>query len=55
MLDEFIRLKSNYIVWDRYKNLVFLAQTPGVLQITKDNYPDIEFHFTSEFKKAKTV
>lgn len=53
MLDEFIRLKSNYIVWDKHKNLVFLAQTPGVLQITKDNYPDIEFHFTSEFKKAK--
>ena len=49
MLDEFIRLKSNYIVWDKDKNLVFLAQTPGILQITKDNYPDIDFHFTSEF------
>ncbi|MBL4709156.1 MAG: peptide chain release factor 3 [Flavobacteriales bacterium] len=50
MLEEFKRLKSNYIVWDKDKNLVFLAQTSGILQITKQNYPDIEFHFTSEFK-----
>ncbi len=50
MLDEFVRLKSNYIVYDKDQHLVFLAQTPGILQITKDNYPDIDFHFTSEFK-----
>ncbi len=55
MLDEFIRLKSNYIVWDKDQHLVFLAQTPGILQITKDNYPDIEFHFTSEFKGKKVL
>lgn len=55
MMDEFIRLKSNYIVLDKHENLVFLAQTPGILKITKDNYPDIDFHFTSEFKKAKTA
>ena len=54
VLEEFVRLKSNNIVWDRHKNLVFLAQTPGILQITKDNYPEIDFHFTSEFKEAKT-
>lgn len=51
MMEEFIRLKSNYIVYDKDKHLVFLAQTPGILKITQDNYPDIEFHFTSEFKK----
>ncbi len=51
MMEEFIRLKSNYIVYDKDKHLVFLAQTPGILRITQDNYPDIEFHFTSEFKK----
>lgn len=51
MMEEFIRLKSNYIVHDKDKHLVFLAQTPGILKITQDNYPDIEFHFTSEFKK----
>ncbi len=53
MMDEFIRLKSNYIVWDKDKNLVFLAQTAGVLRITRDNYPDIDFHFTSEFNKKE--
>ena len=55
MMDEFIRLKSNYIVWDKDKNLVFLAQTAGVLKITRDNYPDIDFHFTSEFKEKEMV
>ena len=50
-MEEFIRLKSNYIVYDKDKHLVFLAQTPGILKITQDNYSDIEFHFTSEFKK----
>ena len=49
-LEEFTRLKSNYIVYDKDQNLVFLAQTAGILQITKQNYPDVEFHFTSEFK-----
>ncbi|MBD98733.1 MAG: peptide chain release factor 3 [Verrucomicrobia bacterium] len=55
MLEEFKRLKSNYIVLDKDNNLVFLAQTAGVLQITRDNYPDIEFHFTSEFKRQSTL
>ena len=49
-LEEFTRLKSNYIVYDKDQNLVFLAQTAGILQITKQNYPNVEFHFTSEFK-----
>lgn len=51
-LKEFIRLKSNYIVEDKDKNLVFLAQTQGILRITQDNYPDITFHFSSEFKET---
>lgn len=51
ILEEFVRLKSNYIVEDKEKHLVFMAQSPGILKITQDNYPDIEFHFTSEFKE----
>ncbi len=54
-LDEFMRLKGNYIVYDKDKHLVFLAQTQGILRITQDNYPDISFHFTSEFKKEPTL
>lgn len=55
MMEEFIRLKSNYIVHDKDEHLVFLAQSAGILQITKDNYPDIDFHFTSEFKGKKAL
>jgi peptide chain release factor 3 len=54
-LEEFIRLKSNYIVNDKDQNLVFLAQTSGILHITKQNYPDVEFHFTSEFKSQDAL
>ncbi|MEQ8323236.1 MAG: peptide chain release factor 3 [Vicingaceae bacterium] len=48
-LDEFCRHKEQYIVVDKQKKLVFLAQSKAVLDITMSNYPDIEFHFTSEF------
>ncbi len=48
-LDEFCRHKEQYIVYDKQKNLVFLAQSRAVLDITMSNYPDIQFRFTSEF------
>jgi peptide chain release factor 3 len=28
---------------------VFLAESPYALQMAMEKYPDIEFHFTSEF------
>lgn len=56
-LKEFCQHKANYIVTDKNDNLIFLAQSAGVLSITRDNYPDIQFHFTSEFagKKASVL
>lgn len=48
-LEEFCRHKEQYIVHDKSKNLVFLAQSKAVLDITMNNYPDIRFSFTSEF------
>ena len=48
-LEEFCKHKEQYIVLDKQKNLIFLAQSKPVLDITMSNYPDIEFHFTSEF------
>lgn len=48
-LEEFCRHKEQFIVLDKQKKLVFLAQSKGVLDITMNNYPDIEFRFTSEF------
>ena len=48
-LDEFVRSKNRHIARDNKGNLVFMAETKAWLQMVQDNYPDIEFHFTSEF------
>ncbi|WP_066757642.1 peptide chain release factor 3 [Crocinitomix algicola] len=49
-LDQFIRAKSIYIAKDKDDNFVFLAETPFLLQMAQSDYPDIQFHFTSDFK-----
>lgn len=49
-LDQFIRAKANYIATDKDKNPVFLAETAFLLQMAQQDYPDITFHFTSDFK-----
>lgn len=49
-LDQFIRAKSIYIAKDKDDNYVFLAETPFLLQMAQSDYPEIEFHFTSDFK-----
>ncbi|PID30026.1 MAG: peptide chain release factor 3 [Candidatus Cloacimonadota bacterium] len=47
-LKEFIQKRSDSMAKDRYGNDVFLAQSPYKLQMVQDNYPEINFHFTSE-------
>jgi len=49
-LDSFIRAKSNYLAKDKDGNLVFLAETPFLLNMAEQDYPDLTFHRTSEFK-----
>jgi len=49
-LDEFLRVKSNYIVTDKDNNFVFLAQSQWILGMAQEQHPKIQFHFTSEFK-----
>lgn len=49
-LNEFKRAKMRYIATDKDDNLVFLAETPFLLQMAEQDYPDITFHKTSEFK-----
>ena len=49
-LNEFMRLKSNFIALDKDDNPVFLAETDWILRMNKENNPEIEFHTTSEFK-----
>lgn len=48
-LDEFVRSKNRHIARDREGKLVFMAETKAWLQMVQDNYPEIEFHYTSEF------
>jgi peptide chain release factor 3 len=48
-LDEFCTRKSGFIVTDKENNLVFLADSAWTFNMTKENYPDIKFHTTSEF------
>lgn len=54
-LESFIKAKSNYIAKDKDQELVFLAETPFLLQMAEQDYPDITFHKTSEFKLADKV
>ncbi|MFH4967935.1 peptide chain release factor 3 [Gaetbulibacter sp. M240] len=46
---EFIRVKQRYLAKDKQGQLVFLADSPFSLQMTQQKYPNIKFHFTSEF------
>jgi peptide chain release factor 3 len=52
-LAEFKRIKGNEIVLDKDKNEVYLAPSKFLLEMEIRNYPEIEFHFTSEFKTAR--
>ncbi len=49
-LQEFINSKLRYIARDKEDKLVFMAESKAWLQMVRDNFPDIQFHFTSEFK-----
>ena len=49
-LGEFRRIKSNDIVRDKDDNEVYLAPSPFLLQMEMNNFPEITFHVTSEFK-----
>lgn len=51
-LEEFVRRKSNYIAKDKDDNFVFMAETRFLLSNAKEEYPEIEFHQTSDFKIA---
>ncbi len=54
-LEDFIRRKAQYIAKDKDDNYVFLAQTAFLLQSAESDYPEITFHTTSEFKRAKDL
>ncbi|MFZ2907463.1 MAG: peptide chain release factor 3 [Cyclobacteriaceae bacterium] len=49
-LQEFIDSKQRHIARDKDDKLVFMAESKGWLQMVQENFPEINFHFTSEFK-----
>lgn len=46
---EFIRVKQRFLAKDKQDQLVFLADSAFSLQMTQQKYPNLKFHFTSEF------
>ncbi len=48
-LDAFVKDKYRHIAKDKEGKLVFMAETKAWLQMVQDNFPEIEFHFISEF------
>lgn len=49
-LEDFIRFKHQNIVYDKDGHLVYLAPSEWFLKMERENNPEIEFHFNSEFK-----
>jgi len=48
---NFLRVKQRFLAKDKKGQLVFLADSPFSLQMTQQKYPNIKFHFTSEFDR----
>lgn len=48
-LREFVDSKYRHIAHDKEGKLVFMAESRAWLTMVQDNFPEIEFHFTSEF------
>lgn len=50
VLEDFLKFKSSNIAFDKDNNPVFFAESAWILNTNIEKYPDIQFHFTSEFK-----
>ncbi len=49
-LQEFLRYKSDHVATDKDGNWVFFAESAWILNVSKENYPELNFHTNSEFK-----
>lgn len=49
VLRDFIDRKARNMAIDKQGRDVFLAESPFALQMAQEKFPEIEFHFTSEF------
>jgi len=46
---DFLKVKQNFLAQDKQGQLVYLADSAFSLQLAQQKYPEITFHFTSEF------
>jgi peptide chain release factor 3 len=53
-LEMFIKVKTGQIAYDKDNNPVFFAQSEWLMNMAKQDYPEITFHTTSEFKIKET-
>ena len=53
--DEFLLRKGNNIAWDKEGNPVFLAESAWALKMAGEAFPEIRFHYTSEFRDETVV
>ncbi len=49
-LEKFILHNKRFVTKDKDERLVFMAESAWALKNRQENFPDMEFHFTSEFK-----
>jgi len=50
-LQEIMQRRSSHIGFDKDGNPVFLADNDWAINLAKRDFPDVEFHTTSEFKR----
>lgn len=48
-IEEFCKRKAQKMAKDKQGRLVFMADSPFILQMAQDEFKNIKFHFTSEF------
>ena len=51
-VDRLFLTRGHHIAYDKDDRPVFLAQSEWMLKTIIDNFPEIDFHYTSEFKTA---
>lgn len=49
-IQRFINERAQYIAYDKQDRPVFLAESAWLLQMVQEKYPDIQFHYMSEFE-----
>jgi len=55
ILENFLVREANYIAYDKDENPVYLAKGEWYLNITRQAFPQIEFHSSSEYKTEQAA